>query len=324
MISIIFRLMAALFAGLCVSAVSAQPYPSKSLRWIIPFVPAGGLDVVTRAYAPYLAAAIGQAVVPENRPANAGILAVEFVAKAAPDGYTLLTYGTAAMMYNKLIYPDIKYDAERDFAPVTQLTTAPLALYINASVPAQTLGEFIALARNPGSKLNYGAPGYGHPFHLAMELFKERTGAELLFVPYKGGAPVIQDLIAGNLQAMFYTAGNQMPGLIKAGKIRVLASAGERRLAEYPDVPTTEEAGVRNFLAAGSFALYAPGGTPREIVARLNREIVKLSTQPEVVRAHNGQSLLVAVSTPEELFARQKREYDQWAPVIKRLGIKVE
>lgn len=239
-------------------------------------------------HAPHLAAAVGQSVTPENRPANAGILAVEFFARAAPDGYNLLTYGTAAMMYNKLIYPNIKYDAARDFAPVTQLTTAPLALYIKAAVPGQTLGEFIALARNPESKLNYGASGHGHPFHLTMELFKERTGAPLLFVLYKDGAPVIKGLIVGNLQTMFYTASNQMPGLIKAGKIRVLATAGEKRLAEYPDVPTAEEAGVRNFVVASSFALYAPGGTPRDIVAGLNREIVRLSTQPEVIKARNG------------------------------------
>ena len=318
------RVIGALVLAVISGIAQAQVWPSKSLRWIIPFAPGGGLDIITRAYAPHLAAALGQPVVPENRPANAGILALEFVAKAPPDGYTLATFGPGALTYNKLIYADVKYDAERDFAPITLLTDAPLALYINAAVPAQSLADFIALARNPASKLNYGAPGHGHPFHLAMELFKDRAGIDLLFVPYKGGAPVIQDLVAGNIQAMFYPVGNQILGLIKGGKLRVLAASGNKRLAEFSDTPTVEEAGVKNYSVTGGFAMYAPGGTPRDIVLRLNREIAKLSTYPDVGKVHDGQSLLDSMSTPEELLARQRLEYDLWAPIIKRLGIRAQ
>lgn len=321
---IVNRSIAALMMLAASGAAVAQPYPSKPLRWIIPFAPGGGLDIITRAYAPHLGAALGQPVVPENRPANAGILALEAVAKAPPDGYTLATFGPGSLAYNKFIYADIKYDAERDFAPITLLTNAPMALYINAAVPAQSLGEFIALTKTPGSKLNYGAPGYGHIFHLAMELFKDRSGADIQFVPYKGSAPVIQDLVAGNIHAAFNPVTSHFISLVKAGKVRVLAAGGDSRLRDFPDVPTAAEAGVKDYYAVGGFAMYTSGGTPRDIITRLNREMVNLSTHPEVVKIHNGQNLLIAVGTPEELQARQRREYDIWVPIIKRLGIKAQ
>ncbi len=322
--SLVSRSLGALMLWVLSAAAIAQAYPAKPLRWVIPFAPGGGLDIITRAYAPHLGAALGQPVVPENRPANAGILAIEFVAKAPPDGYTLLTLGPGSLVYNKFIYADVKYDAERDFAPVTLLTNAPMALYINAAVPAQTLGEFIALAKTPGAKLNYGAPGHGHIFHLAMELFKERSGVDIQFVPYKGSAPVIQDLVAGNIHAAFNPVTSQFISLIKAGKIRALAAGGDSRLPDFPDVPTAAEAGVKGYYAVGGFAMFASGGTPRDIILRLNREMVKLSTHPEVVKIHHSQNLLVAVGTPEELLARQRREYDIWVPMIKRLGIKAQ
>lgn len=306
------------------SLAQAQAWPTKPLRWIIPFAPGGGLDVITRAYAPHLGAALGQPVVPENRPANAGILAMEFVAKTPPDGYTLVTLGPGSLVYNKFIYADVNYDADRDFAPVTLLTNAPMALYVNAAVPAQSLGEFVALAKAPGSKLNYGAPGHGHIFHLAMELFKDRSGTDIQFVPYKGSAPVIQDLVAGSIHAAFNPVTSQFISLIKAGKVRALAAGGDSRLRDLPEVPTVTEAGVKDYYAMGGFAMYTTGGTPRDIILRINREMVKLSTHPEVVKIHDGQNLLIAVGTPEELLARQRREYDIWVPMIKRLGIKAQ
>jgi tripartite-type tricarboxylate transporter receptor subunit TctC len=304
-------------------AAVAQAFPTKPLHWVIPFVPGGALDIITRAYAPHLGAALGQPVVPENRPANGGILAMEFVAKAPPDGYNLVTLGPGSLVYNKFIYADVKFD-DRDFAPVTLLVNAPMALYINAAVPAQTLGEFIALAKTPGSKLNYGAPGHGHIFHLSMELFKDRAGGDIQFVPYKGMAPLIQDLVAGNIHAAFNSVASQFTSLTKAGKIRALAAGGDSRLRDLPDLPTVTESGVKDYYAMGGFAMYATGSTPRDVILRLNREMVKLSTHPEVVKIHDAQNLLIAVGTPEELLARQRREYDIWVPLIKRLGIKAQ
>jgi len=322
-----YRIDKAILAITIIAAASlaqAQAWPTKPLRWIIPFAPGGGLDVITRVYAPHLGVALGQPVVPENRPANAGILAMEFVAKAPPDGYTLVTLGPGSLVYNKFIYADVKYDADRDFAPVTLLTNAPMALYVNVAVPAQSLGEFIALARSPASKLNYGAPGHGHIFHLAMELFKDRSGTDIQFVPYKGSAPVIQDLVAGSIHAAVNPVTSQFISLIKAGKVRALAAGGDSRLRDLPEVPTVTEAGVKDYYAMGGFAMYTTGGTPRDAILRINREMVKLATHPEVVKIHDGQNLLIAVGTPEELLARQRREYDIWVPMIKRLGIKAQ
>jgi tripartite-type tricarboxylate transporter receptor subunit TctC len=315
-----------LAACLALFAMNAlgQAWPSKPIRWIVPFAPGGGLDIITRAYAPHLATALGQPVIPENRPANAGLIAMDFVAKAPPDGYTLATLGPGSLVYNKLIYPDVKYDGDKDFAPITLLTNAPIVLYINGGVPAQNIGEFIALARSQPGKLNYGAPGHGHIFHLAMELMKERAGIDLNFVPYKGSAQVTQDLISGNIQAMLNPLNSQLVSLVKAGKMRMIATGGEARLTDAPNLPTLAESGVKDYYAMGGFALYTSGGTPRDIIMRVNREIVRLSTHPEVVKIHEGQNLLIAVGTPEELLARQRREQEIWVPMIKRLGIKAQ
>src|SRR3954463_726401 len=190
--------LAAAFA----QAAFAQAYPTKPVRWIVPFAPGGGLDIITRAYSPGLGNRLGQPVVVENLPANAGLIALGVVAKAPPDGYTLMTFGPGGLMYNKYIYADMAYDATH-FAPITLLTNAPMALYVNAAVPAKNLQELIALSKQSGSKLNYGAPGHGHIFHLAMELLKDKSGLDMQFVPYKGSAPMNQDLIAGNIQAAF-------------------------------------------------------------------------------------------------------------------------
>ena len=310
------------FAALSQGAF-AQGYPSKPVRWIVPFAPGGGLDIITRSYAPGLGTALGQPVVVENQPANAGILALGSVARAAPDGYTLMTFGPGSLMYNKYIFPDMKYDAS-SFAPITLLTNAPMALFVNAAVPARTLQELIALSKQPGSKINYGAPGHGHIFHLAMELLKERSGLDMQFVPYKGSAPMNQDLVAGNIQAAFNPVIAPLLSMIKAGKIKALAVGSDRRLPDLPDVPTAAEQGVKDYYAMGGFAMYTTGGTPRDIVMRLNREIIALSSSPEVIKAHQGENLLVAVGSPEDLVARQKLEDETWTPLIKRLGIKVQ
>jgi tripartite-type tricarboxylate transporter receptor subunit TctC len=320
------RLAAGLAAGMlmatCGSAL-AQSWPTKPLRWIVPFAPGGGLDIITRAYVPGLGNALGQPVVVENQPANAGIIALGNVARAAPDGYTLMTFGPGSLVYNKYIYPDMKYDAA-NFAPITLLTNAPLMMYVNASVPAKNLQELIELSKKPGAKINYGAPGHGHIFHLAMELLKERSGLDMQFVPYKGSAPMNQDLVAGNIQAAFNPVIAPLVSMIKAGKIRALAAGGDKRAPELPDVPTAAEQGVKNYYAMGGFAMYTVAGTPRDLVMRVNKEIVALSTTPDVVKAHQGESLLVAVGSPEDLAARQKLEDETWTPLIKRLGIKAQ
>ena len=270
------------------SQQAATGFPSKPVRYVVTFAAGAAPDTVARLLAERLTRMWGHQVIVDNRVGVAGLLGAASVAKSPPDGYTLVTLGPGSLVYNKFIYTDVKYDADRDFAPVTLLTNAPVALYVNAAVPAQSIGEFIALAKAPGNKLNYGAPGHGHIFHLSMELFKDRSGTDIQFVPYKGSAPVVQDLVAGNIHAAFNIVGSQFSSLIKAGMIPALASGGDARLRDLPDLPTLQEAGVKDYYAMGGFAMYTTGGTPRDIVLRLNREMVKLATHPEIEigRAH--------------------------------------
>ncbi len=302
----------------------AQGYPSKPIRWVLPFVPGGGTDIISRAIAPQLSSAMGQPVVTENRPANSGLIAADQVAKAPPDGYTIMTGGNSALMFSKLIYPKLTFDPERDFSPITMLASAPIALFVSASVPAKTLQEFVAYSKTQGGKLNYGAAGVGHPFMLAMEMLKQRTGLDIFFVPYKGMEPVIQDLIAGRLQALFYSPSEQLLSQIRAGRVRALAIATENRYPAVPDVPTFNEAGVRDFNAGGWIALVGPAGMPRDIVLRLNREVVRIVATPEVAKVYAQLSLIPATGSPEALGQRVKSDLAAWGPIVKSLGISLE
>ncbi len=307
-----------------VQTACAQAYPAKPVHWIVCYAAGGGNDILTRAIAPQLSNALGQPVVVENRPANAGIIAAETVAKSAPDGYTILTCGNSALMFNKLIYPKLSYDPERDFAPITLLANAPIALFVHESVPSKTLKEFIDYSKVQRGKLNYGSAGVGHPFHLAMEMLKQRTGLDIMHVPYKGSSLVIPDLIAGRLEAIFYPATEQLLSQVRTGKLRALAVASKQRVPVLPDTPTFDEAGVSNFDAAGWIAVVAPVGTPRDIVLRLNAGIAKSVATPEVAKIYAQESMQPATGTPEELAARIRREIAAFAPLVKSLGITLE
>ena len=306
------------------SAAGAQSYPSKPIQWIIPFAPGGGLDLLTRAYAPELSNALGQSALPVNRPANSGLIGAETLAKSSPDGYTILTAGNSVLTLSKLIYPKLAFDPERDFAPVTQIADSPLALWVHHTVPANSLQEFIAYVKaNPG-KLSFGAPGVGHPFHLAMESLNRRLGMNMVFIPYKGSGPVMQDMFAGRIQAMFSSATAQMLAQVNAGKLRVLAFAADSRLPDLPGTPTFEELGVRDFKAGGWMAVVAPAGTPRDIIARLNRELVKIATSAELAKMYSQLNMLPATTTPEQLGQKMRKEIEDLGPVVKALGIQIE
>jgi tripartite-type tricarboxylate transporter receptor subunit TctC len=304
--------------------VFAQAYPSKPVHWIVCFAAGGGNDILTRAIAPTLSRHLGQPVIVENRAAGAGIVAAETVARAVPDGYTIMTCGNSALMFNKLIYPKLSYDPERDFAPITLIANSPIALFVHDSVPSKSVKDFISYTKAQAGKLNYGSAGVGHAFHLAMELLKHRTGMEIMHVPYKGSGQVIPDLVAGRLHAILYNPSEQMRSQVKAGKLRVLAVATPQRLAVLPDTPTFEEAGVSDYDAAGWIAVVAPAGTPRQIVMRLNRDIGESVGSPDVNKIFERESLLPATGTPEQLGERIKREIATFGPVVKALGIALE
>jgi tripartite-type tricarboxylate transporter receptor subunit TctC len=324
LVKTITTLCAAAFMLVANATCIAQTYPSKPIRWILPFAPGGGLDIVSRAVQPQLQASLGQPVVMDNRPSNSGIVAAEAVARSAPDGYTLMTAGNSDLVMNKLLFRKLSYDSERDFAPVIMLAQAPIALFVHESVPAKTLKEFVDYAKaNPG-KLNYGSAGVGHPFHLALALFEQRTGTQMVHVPYKGSALVIQDIIGGRLHAMVYPATSQMVGLLKEGRLRAIAAATPKRLAALPDTPTFGESGLDNFDVSGWFGVAVPAATPRDIVLRLNHEIGRVIASPEMSATYAKLSMLPGGGTPEQLVQRVRIDLAQWAPVIKALNLSQE
>lgn len=302
---------------------AAQGYPTKPLRWIIPFAAGGPLDVISRTIAAPLAANLGQPVVVENRAAAAGIAGAEVVAKAVPDGYTLLTNGS--MVPQRFLYKTLPYDLLRDFAPITLIGKAPMVLYAGEGVPVRDLKEFIAYARaNPG-KMAYASSGLGQPFHLAMEMFKNRTGTDLLHVPYKGAAQVIPEFIAGRVQAIFFNAVEQLTGPVRASKLKGIAVTGERRVSVLPDTPTFDQAGMRDFEPTGYVAMYTTGGAPKEIVDRLNREIVRvMNTSPEVQKMYERQVMNPVTNTPEQFAQLLRDDIERWGPLIKSLGVTLD
>ncbi len=305
------------------ATAAAQGYPSKPIRWVTGAA-GGGLDIVTRAFAAPLSKALGQPVIVDNMPAAGGIIAAETVAKAPPDGYTLLTSGSADLMYNRMISLAATHDGERDFAPISGLFRSPLVLFVHASVPASSLKEFVAYARNNPGKLNYGAAGRTHPFGLFMELLKQRTGTDIVFVSYKGTAQILLDLSAGRVETAMYSASSQLVSQVESGKLRALAAATTDRLPWLRDVPTFAEAGVADLDLSPTVASFTTAGTPREIVQRLSAEVGRAAGTPEIETLFQKFAVLRATNTPEELRAQQKRELAMWGPLIKQLGITPE
>ena len=315
-----------LVAGVCLMAatlVFAQGYPVKPIRFIVPFAPGGGIDIFSRAIAPLLQTGLGQPVVVENRPASAGIVGADAVAKSAPDGYTIMAAGSW-MVVGSLMYKTLPYNVDRDFTPIALMADASIQIMIHSSVPANTFAEFIEHAKaNPG-KLNFGSAGVGHPFHLTMEMFKQRTGTNMVHIPYKGMNPAVQDFITGRTQVMSYSANAQLTELIKSGKLRAIATATEQRLAAFPDLPTMDELGIRNFRPAANLAMVGPAGIPRPIVDRLYGELVKATATPEMTKTLASLLFLRNISSPDEYAKIIRNELDTWGPLIKALNISLD
>ena len=313
--------------GLCVfaacGAAHAQPYPANPVHWIVPFPAGSGTDVMTRAIAQPLALSLGKPVVVENRAGANTLIGLESAAKAAPDGYTMVTVVIGSVVFNPFMYRKLPYDPQRDFAPVSLFAGVPLMLVVSESSPARSLNEFLAYAKARPGKLNFGSSGVGHTFYLAMELFKQRTRTDIVHVPYKGTNLATQDLVAGRLDVMFNSPVDSL-SLVKAGKLRSLATATRQRLPSLPDVPTFEEAGMPDFGFTSWMAVMVPAGTPKDIVARLNREIVKIVHSPELSKFYANLNMLPATNTPEEFAQLIKRESETWGPLIKSLGISLE
>ena len=309
---------------LCATALaSAQDYPVKPIRLIVPFPPGGGNDTVARAIAQQMSPALGQPVVIDNRPGAGGSVGADAVAKAPADGYTLFLAGVGSHAVNPNLHSKLPYDAIRDFAPITLVASAPSVLVVNAGVPARSIAELTAYARaNPG-KLNYASNGNGSAAQLAAAMYESMAGVRMVHVPYKGIAPALQDLLGGEVQLMFGTIVALVPH-VQAGKLRALAVTSRKRSALLPDVPTLAESGLPDYQAGSWYGILAPAGTPRPIVERLHAEIVKAVRAPEVSKRLAAEGAEVIGSTPEEFGAHIKAEIARVASVVRASGIKMD
>jgi tripartite-type tricarboxylate transporter receptor subunit TctC len=315
-------LLALATGALAVPGTAAAAYPEKPIRLIVPFPPGGATDVIGRVMAMRLTTALGQSVVVDNRGGASGNIGADAVAKAAPDGYTLLLGAVTSHSINATLEKaTIKYNFEKDLVPVAIVGSVPLVFVVHPSVPVKTLKELIAYAKSKPGELSFASSGAGGPQRLAGEMFKRSAGVDMMHVPYKGSGPAMTDLIGGQVLTMVETVPAALPH-IKAGKLRPLAVTTAQRISMLPDVPTAGEAGLPGFEVGSLFGILAPAGTPREIVARLNTEVLKLLALPEVKEQLLAQGAYAMSTTPEQAAARIHQEVEMWAGVIREANVK--
>jgi tripartite-type tricarboxylate transporter receptor subunit TctC len=297
-------------------------YPDKPIKLVIPFAPGGPSDVLGRAIAQKLNVAMGQPVIADNKPGAGTNLAAEFVAKAAPDGYTLLLMMVGTQAINEAMYPKLAYNTVRDFAPITLTAASSLILAAHPSVPAKNLKELVTLVKANPNKFNYGTAGAGTPLHLGGLLLNNLAGTDLQHVPYKGAAPAMNDVLGGQIQLILAGTPSVLQH-IKSGKLNAMGVTSIKRSANAPDVPTIAES-YPGFEVELVYALVAPAGTPKDIVAKLNAEVTKALQDPEMRDKLAGQGFEVRTSTPEQLGSYIKSEITKWAPLVKESGVKPE
>ena len=315
-----FRVLWALLFSAVAWNATAQNFPAKPVRLIVPFAPGGPADIQARLIGPKLTEAWGQPVVVENRAGGNTIIATELTARADPDGHIVLVV-SAGFTINVSLYSKLPYDSLRDFAPVTQLTSGPAIVVVHPSLPVRSVKELIQLARSRPGQLTYASAGL--PSQLAVELFKVMTGTDLVHVPYKGAAPAMIDLIAGHVQVSFPTIIGAFSH-VQAGRLRALATTGAKRAPAAPDLPTMMEAGVPGYEAANWFGTVVPAKTPAAIVAKLSQEIARALRLPDVRERLLVQGMEPTSSTPEAFSAYIRSEITKWAKVVKASGAKAE
>jgi tripartite-type tricarboxylate transporter receptor subunit TctC len=319
------RLSGALFAAvfsLVAAQAAAQSYPAKPVRVLVGFPPGAGVDITTRLFAPRLAEALGQPFVVDNRPGAAGNIAAELAAKLPPDGYGLLS-ASAPIVMSQFLYKSLNFNLERDFEPIGMMASAPFILVVHPSLPARALKEFVALARSRPGLMSYASTGNGSTPHLSMEMLKSQAGINVVHVPYKGTPQAVPDLLSGQVQAMFANTLSVLPQ-VKAGRLRALAISSAKRSAAAPEVPTVAESGMPGYESGTWFGLFAPAGTPREIVNRLNGELVRLVGTADMKARLLDQGADPVSVTPGEVRAFVKAELAKWGQVVKTVGIRLE
>ena len=304
------------------AATHAQSWPSKPIRYIVPFPPGGATDILARSMADKLGPALGQPVIVENRAGAAGNIGTELAAKAAPDGYTILMV-TVAQSISETLYAKLGYNLMRDLAPVILVARVPNVMVVHPSVPARSVKEFIDYAKaNPG-KVNFASSGSGTSIHMSGELFKLLSGVDIVHVPYKGSAAALTDLIGGQVSVMFDNLPPSMPH-IRSGKLRPLAITTTTRYPTLPDLPTMVEAGVPGYESTAWFGLAMPAGTPKEIIARMNAEGQKAARAPDFIKRMTDLGYEIVGGTPEQMAAMIQDEIKRWGPIVKASGAKVD
>jgi tripartite-type tricarboxylate transporter receptor subunit TctC len=311
-----------LVLGILLAAGTAHAFPDKPVRFIVPFAPGGGNDIIARMIGAKLTPIWGQQVVVDNRPGAGGNLAAETTARSAPDGHTIFQFNVANTIAPS-IYRKLAYDPVADFAAITQLATSPFIVAVHPSVRAANVKEFIALARAQPGKLNYASSGNGGSTHLLTEVFKSMAGIEMTHVPYNGAAPALIDLLAGQVQMMLAVPTTVVPH-IKSGKVRALAVTSLRRSPLMPDLPTVDESGVKGYEGATWYGVVAPARTPPAIVARINRDIVRVLHEPEVRDRLAAQGVEIVGSSPAEFAQFIRNEIPKWAKAVRISGARVD
>jgi len=325
--AIIAVALGAVFAaglGFAASAESVPSYPAKPIRLVVPFAPGGITDILARALGQRLAEAWGQQVVVENRPGANSQVGAEVVARAAPDGYTLMVSADTTFVMNPHLYGKVTYDALADFVPVSGLGISPQALVVHPGVPAVNVSGLVGLARTKPGELNYGTFGIGSSGHLNIELLQTMTGTKFTAVHYKGAAPALTDVIGGHIQMMIVSIG-LVTQPWQAGQLKVLGFGSAARIAQFPDVPTIAESGLAGYEAASWYGLVAPAGTPREIVDKLSAETQHIFGEAAFREKFLAPNMIFSIAgSPEQFAARIRTDYVKWGKVIKDANVKVE
>lgn len=319
-------LLTTLAAGAAAAAAPwarAQTYPDQLIKWVVPYPAGGGTDVIARTLAEAMRQTLGQQIVIDNRPGASTNIGAELVARAKPDGYTILSADNAVLAFNEHLFTKLPFNPSKDFTYIGAIGKFPLALVVNPNFPAKDFKEFLAYVKaNPG-KVNYASPGNGSPHHLAMELFKNRTGTFITHIPYRGAAPAMADVMGGQVPCMFLDLASGL-SIMQSKKVRVLAIGSGARSKLLPNVPTLAEVGVPNAEVFAFQGILGPAGMQPAVVTRLNTDLNRAFTAPEVQKRFNDFGMEAMPGTPQQFFALSRAESQRWGPIIKAAGIKLD